>query len=296
MGRALSLDSVCICQAVPQQSDKLLECHSKDCQSGKFFHLTCLGYKKMPNNSKTTWKCTNCKKSNAKPFHDKSAVPVSTGQENPVTTTTCSSQSHDSEPEFIELDMYNAQDSDSEGESADDIEVTMVTTCESERHHSLRNLDVQDYRLIMSPHGWLDVAIIHSAQVLLQKINPLIEGFQRPTLGPVRNFSAVSGEFVQLLHCLFRGCAGDWVKLGVAKRHGAVLGDAVSKMADENTKVQLVESDIPGAELPKPAEFCTVAILKRWLSCRGAKVSGNRKDLIKRLDYEPCNVNYFGLA
>ena len=94
-------------------------------------------------------------------------------------------------------------------------------------------------------------------------------------------------------YCPFRGCAGDWVKLGVAKRHGAVLGDAVSKMADENTKVQLVESDIPGAELPKPAEFCTVAILKRWLSCRGAKVSGNRKDLIKRLDYEPCNVNYF---
>ena len=95
------------------------------------------------------------------------------------------------------------------------------------------------------------------------------------------------------MYCPFRGCAGDWVKLGVAKRHGAVLGDAVSKMADENTKVQLVESDIPGAELPKPAEFCTVAILKRWLSCRGAKVSGNRKDLIKRLDYEPCNVNYF---
>ena len=58
-------------------------------------------------------------------------------------------------------------------------------------------------------------------------------------------------------------------------------------MADENTKVQLVESDIPGDELPKPAEFCTVAILKRWLSCRGAKVSGNRKDLIKSLDYEP---------
>ena len=94
-------------------------------------------------------------------------------------------------------------------------------------------------------------------------------------------------------YCPFRGCAGDWVKLGVAKRHGAVLGDAVSKMADENTKVQLVESNIPGAELHKPAEFCTVAILKRWLSCRGAKVSRNWKDLLKRLDYEPCNVNYF---
>lgn len=29
------------------------------------------------------------------------------------------------------------------------------------------------------------------------------------------------------------------------------------------------------------------------IDCRGAKVSGNPKDLIKRLDYEPCNVNYF---
>ena len=96
--------------------------------------------------------------------------------------------------------MYSVQDSDSEGESADDTELTMVTTCESERHRSLRNLDVQDYQLIMSPHGWLDGAIIHSPQVLLQKINPLIEGFQRPTLGPVRNFSVVSDEFVQLLH------------------------------------------------------------------------------------------------
>ena len=28
-------------------------------------------------------------------------------------------------------------------------------------------------------------------------------------------------------YCPFRGCAGDWVKLGVAKRHGAVLGDAI---------------------------------------------------------------------
>ena len=69
--------------------------------------------------------------------------------------------------------MYSAQDSDSEGE------ITITITCESERYRSLRNLDVQDYQLIMSPHGWLDSAIIHSAQVLLQKINPLIEGFQR---------------------------------------------------------------------------------------------------------------------
>ena len=44
----------------------------------------------------------------------------------------------------------------------------------------------------------------------------------------------------------------------------------------------LTEQDIPGAELPKPPENCTVAILMCWLSCRGAKVSGKRNELIKR--------------
>ena len=39
-------------------------------------------------------------------------------------------------------------------------------------------------------------------------------------------------------------------------------------------EVKLNENDIPGAELPKPAELCTSAVLKRWLSCGGAKVSG----------------------
>ena len=38
-----------------------------------------------------------------------------------------------------------------------------------------------------------------------------------------RRFHKVRGE----VHCPFRGCAGDWVKLGVAKRRGAVLGDTI---------------------------------------------------------------------
>ena len=36
--------------------------------------------------------------------------------------------------------------------------------------------------------------------ILLSSENPSIEGFQRPTLGPVRNFDVVSGEFIQILH------------------------------------------------------------------------------------------------
>jgi hypothetical protein len=34
----------------------------------------------------------------------------------------------------------------------------------------------------------------------------------------------------------------------------------------------LEEGDIPGAKLQKPVEQCTVAVLKRRLSCRGANV------------------------
>ena len=55
-----------------------------------------------------------------------------------------------------------------------------------------------------------------------------------------------------------------------------------SKEKEGDTTIMLTEQDIPGAELPKPSEHCTVAILKRWLSCKGAKVLGKRNKLIKR--------------
>ena len=34
-----------------------------------------------------------------------------------------------------------------------------------------------------------------------------------------------------------------------------------------------VEEDIPGAKLQEAVEQCNVAFLKRWLSCRDAKVT-----------------------
>ena len=61
----------------------------------------------------------------------------------------------------------------------------------------LQNLTNQ---IILSPTGWLTSDIVHQAQVLLHEENQSIEGFQRPTLGPVRNFDEVSGEFIQILH------------------------------------------------------------------------------------------------
>ena len=39
-----------------------------------------------------------------------------------------------------------------------------------------------------------------------------------------------------------------------------------------------VEEDIPGAKLQEPVEQCNVAFLKRWLSCRDAKVTAKSED------------------
>ena len=119
----------------------------------------------MPNNHRTTWKCSACKK----------AIPVP--------ATTCSSSSG----------------SDS---SDEDIDVVITKVCEGETDKTAAFAKMTDshFDLITSPTGWLDCDIIQQAQVLLQLENAAIDGFQRPTLGRVRNFDVVSSEFVQILH------------------------------------------------------------------------------------------------
>ena len=152
---ALALDLVCFCQQPPKKTDKLIKCHNSSCQNGKFFHLPCLGLKRMPNNSKTTWVCPVCKASN--------------------------------------INKPKAKD-----------DITYVKTVENttanNKYKSLGRLGQADFDLITSPIGWLDCTIIHEAQVLLKKINPNISGFQRPTLGAVRQFDVMTSEFIQLLH------------------------------------------------------------------------------------------------
>lgn len=54
--------TICICKTQATETDRLLECHSTSCGNGHFFHLGCLGLKRMPNNSKTTWQCEACRK------------------------------------------------------------------------------------------------------------------------------------------------------------------------------------------------------------------------------------------
>ena len=52
---ATKLDAICVCHSKPKVNERLLKCRGENCQNGKFFHLNCLDYKRMPNNSKTTW-------------------------------------------------------------------------------------------------------------------------------------------------------------------------------------------------------------------------------------------------
>ena len=48
-----------MCQ--PSEPVKLLHCHNKSFENGSvFFHFNCLKYKRMPNNSQTTWICPSC--------------------------------------------------------------------------------------------------------------------------------------------------------------------------------------------------------------------------------------------
>ena len=66
------------------------------------------------------------------------------------------------------------------------------TTTPIEKHKSIGKLGQAEFNLIASPSGWLDCVIIHEA--------PQINGFQRPTLGPVRQFDIMTGDFIQFLH------------------------------------------------------------------------------------------------
>ena len=153
-------ETVCICKSKPVEGEKLLKCHNDSCENGSYFHLPCLQYKIMPNNSKTTWLCQWCKCKDIK--HEKSKAISS--------------------------------------EKADNILITKVTVGQTEKYARSGEVAERDFALIKARDGWMNDVIVHQAQALLKKKNPLIEGFQWPTLGPVRNYDIVSSEFIQIIH------------------------------------------------------------------------------------------------
>eukprot|EP00794_Sanderia_malayensis_P002558 gene2558-2954_t len=183
--KALSLESVCICQQKAKIEDKIIECHNPLCENGKFFHISCLGYKRKPNNSKTTWQCDKCK-----------ANP----QGQPELKIGRVSQHFGVETGTHEGSILNKDSLAVIAEESRDIIITKEAIGQAERYAQLGTLRERHFELVVSPKGWLDCDIIHQVHVYLRNSNQAIEGFQRPTLGPSRNFDIVGGEFVQILH------------------------------------------------------------------------------------------------
>eukprot|EP00112_Aurelia_sp_Birch-Aquarium-sp1_P020242 Seg5178.1 transcript_id=Seg5178.1/GoldUCD/mRNA.D3Y31 product="hypothetical protein" protein_id=Seg5178.1/GoldUCD/D3Y31 len=160
MHEALNLTTICICETKANIDDKVIKCQAKECKSGQFFHLSCLGYKRRPNNSKKSWVCSYCR---------------ANGTTDQATTSKQDQLSCDTDL---------------------DIEIIKVAEKKSEKFAPLGTLHDNHYNEIMSPDGLLDCDIIHQIQVNLRNVNPNVEGFQRPTLGPSKNFDVVSGEFL----------------------------------------------------------------------------------------------------
>ena len=168
---AMLYSSIYICNTKATPTDRLLECHGTACENGTFFHLSCLGLKRMPNNSKTTWQC-QAYRTKAKPNSEFLKL-----------TTSTSSATHASPATPMATDLPVSSDSNSD--SDDEISITKETTGTVDKFGALATLDDSDYDIINDPSGWLTCDIVQAVQVLLQEVNPLLESLQRPTLGRI---------------------------------------------------------------------------------------------------------------
>ncbi|XP_022807132.1 uncharacterized protein LOC111344187 isoform X1 [Stylophora pistillata] len=172
---ALSMESICVCKRKANSDDKLLKCHNDSCSNGKFFHLQCMSYKRYPNNYKSSWACNFCKLDSIR--STKSIKPKATNSNLPF--------------------------SPSESSVHNDHEIVYFGTRETEqvdKYSIISTLTNHDFDVIESSTGWLENTVIQQAHVLLKQVNPDIQGFQRPSLGPCHNFDKVHGDFVQILH------------------------------------------------------------------------------------------------
>lgn len=154
-----------MCNKKAVADDRLLECQEPKCKNGKFFHLNCLNYKRRPNNS-SSWRCNKCK-----------SVPGN-------------KQSDSSQP--LTPPTHN--------DNQDEVIIVKATTAQTNTTGPLATLTNNAFAIILCPTGWLTCDIIQQVHVCLQRVNPAIKGFQRPTLGPCKNFSVMTTDFVQILH------------------------------------------------------------------------------------------------
>ena len=198
---AIKFENICVRKKMAGSNDKLIQCHNQQCPNCTYFHLLCMGYKRYPNNVKTSWICPGCKVQG-----NKLTTSTPTNSINPDEKTLYDILS---ELEKSNFDVLNSDETGSSYLESSmlcsnfDMSITNTTVADDiDKTSSLGTLTCtnKEFAIIESSTGWLDCVIIHQAQVLLKQLNPNIEGFQRTTLGPVRNFDVIGGEFIQILH------------------------------------------------------------------------------------------------
>ena len=199
MGRALSLDSVCICQAVPQQSDNYLSATAKIVKVENFitWHSSvtrkCRTTARPPGNAPTERKAMQSHFMTSLQFQyqlvRKTQLQLPLCLLNPMVVNLSS----------LNLTCTVYKILTVKGKVLMTLNLPWLQLVKLK---DIVHLEISMYKIIswLCPHMVGSTVQLSITQVRLQKINPLIEGFQRPTLGPVRNFSVVSDEFVQLLH------------------------------------------------------------------------------------------------
>lgn len=151
----------------------------------------------MPNNSKSTWICRSCKGKSRKTNVQVPVVPIL--PKPPSETSPPSTSLTPQDLTCIDVDDYCVNDL-SDTVNHNDLSDDQSYSRNINMSAFLENLTQAEFDVIESPTGWLDCTIIQQAQIILKQVNPTIEGFQRTTLGPVRNFDVVTSEFVQILH------------------------------------------------------------------------------------------------
>ena len=125
----MQCNSICVCASKASPTDKLIECHSTECSDGKFFHLACLGLKRRPDNSKTTWQCSACKK--AKQL---------------VKATTCTSYVSAPTKSTTDYSVVD-HDSDDDDDDYDAVSITQVTVGAANKRSALAKLESDYNRL-----------------------------------------------------------------------------------------------------------------------------------------------------
>lgn len=89
--------------------------------------------------------------------------------------------------------------------SSDTDGITVVTTIYRKRsapdeHAPEGKFGQYEKNLIDSQNGWLDCVIVHEAYIILKRICNDMQGFQRPTLGPIHQFDIMTGPFIQIVN------------------------------------------------------------------------------------------------